>query len=175
MGAAALGLKLLGFGKTLLGWLLGLLKGILDFAFKKPFQFLTIALALALLWCGWYGVSTKRELVETQKVVEEKTKYIKGQQVTITQYVKALDVEKKNHIRDIRKSNDAVDGLRKAADKALAKAQAAGREALKDKRKFDQLGDDYGRANPSTGTAEQRILREQATNDSFIKDWRKAQ
>lgn len=169
-----LGLKLLGFGKLILGFILEILKVIFKFALEKPFQFLTIVLSLALLWAGWYSYRTNAELVRTQKVVEEKVTFIKGQNKTIKEYVKALDTEKKNHVASVKRSNDAVASLKRTADQALARAQAAGQHALKDKAQYDQMGVIYGRTNPSTGKAEDRIKREEATNDSFIKEWRKA-
>lgn len=177
MGGIALGilLKGLGFGKILLGWFWDAVKGTFKFAIEKPFQFLTIILSIALIGAAWYGINTKKQLVHTQSIVDEKVLFIKGQDVRLKEYVTALDVEKKNHVNDIKKSNTAVDSIKKTADAALAKAQAAGREALKDKRKFDQLGVDYGRANDSKKSPAERIAREQDTNDSFIKDWKKAQ
>lgn len=177
MGGIALGilLKALGFGKLLLGWAWDAFKGICKFAIEKPFQFLTILLSLVLVWAGWYTIQTKQQLVETQKVVDEKVKYIKGQDIRLKEYVVALKTEKTNHVNDIKKSNTAVDSIKKAADAAYARAQAAGQKALKDKVKYDDLGRDYGRANISTGKPEERIKREEATNDSFIKEWRKAQ
>lgn len=168
-------LKLLGFGKVLLGWFWDAVKGIFKFAVEKPFQFLTIALAFALLITGWYAYGTNQKLVATQKVVDEKVKFIKGQDKTIKEYVKALDVEKKNHVTDINRSNNAVASIKRTADQALARAQAAGQKALRDKTTFDQMAQDYGRANDSHKTPAERIKREQETNDSFIKDWRKAQ
>jgi hypothetical protein len=168
-------LKGLDFGKVLLGWIWDIVKGIFKFAFEKPFQFLTIVLSLALLIAGWYGISTTRELSESQKIVEEKVTFIKGQDIKIKEYVKALDVEKKNHVASIDRSNKAVSNLKKAADEALARANAAGRQAIKDKAQFDQLGRDYGRANNSKAAPAERIKREEATNDSFITEWKKAQ
>lgn len=168
-------LKGLDFGKMLLGWIWDTLKGIFKFAVEKPFQFLTIILSLALIYAAWYGINTKRELIDTNKVVDEKVEFIKGQDIKIKEYVKALDVEKKNHVTSIKRSNDAVADMKRAADNALARANAAGQKALKDKAQFDQMGVDYGRVNDSRATPEQRIKREQETNDSFIKAWRDAQ
>jgi Skp family chaperone for outer membrane proteins len=167
-------LKGLGFGKMLLGFAWDVIKGIFKFAVAKPFQFLTIVLSLALIYAGWYAYGTNQELVETRKIVEEKILFIKGQDKILKEYVQALDTEKKNHQTSIKRSNEAVADLKKAADRALANAQAAGRRAEKDKAKFEQLGRDYGRANDHTKPAQERIDREQATNDEFIKDWRKA-
>lgn len=168
-------LKILGFGKILLGFAWDAIKGIFKFASEKPFQFLTIALAAALLITGWFAYGTSQKLTATQKIVDEKVLFIEGQNKTIKEYVKALDVEKKNHVSDIRRGNDAVASIKKSADAALARAQEAAREALKDKAKFDKLGSDYGRSNPSTGKPQDRIKREEATNDSFIKEWKKSQ
>jgi len=168
-----IGSSILGFGKLLFGWILNILLAIFKFALAKPFQFMTILLALTLLWVGWYCVQTKQELVESQKIVEEKVTFIKGQDQVLKQYVAALNVEKTNHVNDIKRGNDAVASVKRTADAALARAQAAGREAKKDQVKFDQLGADYGRVNPSTGKPEVRIKREEATNDSFITEWKK--
>lgn len=168
-----LGSSLLGYGKVLLSWLLDMIKVIFQFALNKPFQFLTIVLAAMLLWAGWYAVDTKQQLVETQKIVEDKVTYIKGQDKVLKEYVKSLEIEKTNHVRDITRSNSAVANIKKTADAALARAQAAGQAARKDQAKFDKMGADYGRSNVSTGKPEERIKREEATNDSFIKEWRK--
>lgn len=168
-------LKGLGFGKMLLGWLWDVVKGVCKFAVDKPFQFLVIILSVALVWAGWYAYGTKTELAETKKIVDEKVLFIKGQDKVLKEYVTALSTEKKNHVTDIKRGNEAVNSLKKTADAALAKAQAAGREALKEKAQFDKMGVDYGRANNSKAPAAERIVREQETNDSFIKDWKKAQ
>lgn len=176
MGAALLGfgLKLLGFGQLVLGFILDIVKAIFQFALAKPFQFLTILLSLTLLWAGWYGYNVKQDLVATQKVVEEKVTFIKGQDKTIKEYVKALDTEKQNHVVDIKRSNDAVASIKRSADAALARAQKAGQEAKREQVKYDKLGSDYGRTNPSSGKPQDRIKREEATNDSFIKAWKEA-
>lgn len=175
MGGIALGilLKGLGFGKLLLGWIWDAIKGIVAFAVAKPFQFLTIVLSIALMIAAWYGINTSNKLVETQRIVDEKVLFIKGQDKILKEYVKALDTEKKNHVASITRSNDAVSKLKRTADDALARAQAAGRAAKKDQQKYDALAQDFGRANPSTGRPEERISREQATNDAFIKEWKK--
>lgn len=177
MGGIVLGilLKGLGFGKMLLGWVWDAIKGIFKFAVERPFQFLTIAFAAALFVGGWYAINTTHKLSETQQIVDEKVKFIKQQDIRLNEYVVALDTEKQNHVKDIKKSNSAVDSIKKAADAALARAKAAGAQALKDKVKYDNLATSYGRANKSTGKPEDRIKREEATQDSFIKDWRKAQ
>lgn len=174
MGALGIGLKLLGFGKVILGFLGDAIASIFKFALEKPFQFLTISLSIALVCAGWYGFQTKQELTETQTVVKEKVQFIEKQGVTIKEYVKALDTEKKNHVNDIKKSNIAVESLKKAADEALARAQAAGREIEKDKVKYQALATKYSQANSSAGTADDRIKREEQTTDSFLNDWRKA-
>lgn len=175
MGGIALGilLKGLGFGKLLLGWIWDTIKGIFKFAVEKPFQFLTIVLSIALIFAAWYGLSTKKVLTDTQKIVDEKVLFIKGQDKILKEYVKALDVEKKNHVASITRSNDAVTRMKKTADDALARAKKAGIEAKKDQHKYDTLAQNYGRVNPSTGKPEERIKREEATNDSFIKEWKK--
>jgi hypothetical protein len=175
MGSIILGilLKGLGFTKLIFEWIWQTISGIIKFAIAKPLQFLVIILSMALVWSGWYAYGTKRDLAATQAVVEEKVSFIKGQDIRLKEYVKALDVEKKNHVESIQKTNQAVASLKKTADAALARAQAAGRAAKKDQAKYDQLGKDYGRVNTSSGTAEQRIQREQETNDSFIEEWKK--
>lgn len=174
MGAIlGFGLNLLGYGKLLLGFFLDIVKAIFKFALEKPLQFLAILLSLALLWAGWYAYQTKTALTATQKIVEEKVTYIKGQDIRMKEYVKALDTEKKNHVNDIKRGNEAVASVKKSADAALARAQKAGVEAKKEQVKFDKLASDYGRSNPSSGKAADRIKREEATNDSFIKEWKK--
>lgn len=174
MGAiSGYGLVLLAYCKLLLSRFQAAIKAVIKFALEKPLQFLAILLSLALLWAGWYGYQTKTQLTATQKIVEEKVTFIKGQDIRMKEYVKALDTEKKNHVNDIKRGNDAVAGLKRTADAALARAQRAGEEARKDQVKFDKLGSDYGRSNPSTGKAADRIKREEATNDSFIKEWKK--
>lgn len=171
---AGIGLKLLSFGKLLLEFILEILKSIFKFALAKPFQFLTIVLSLTLLWAGWYTIQTRAELIQTRHIVDEKVTFIKGQDKVIKEYVTALDTEKKNHVASIKRSNQAVENLKKTADAALARAQAAGIKAAAEKTKYDRLGESYGRTNPSTGKPADRIKREEATNDSFIEEWKKA-
>lgn len=175
MGGLLLGIlfKGLGFGKLILTWVWDIIKGIASFAIAKPFQFLTIALSLALIFAAWYGLSTKKELVATQAIVEEKVLFIQGQDKILKEYVTALKVEKQNHVASITRSNEAVAKLKKVADEALAKAQAAGRAAKKDQQRYQELAEEFGRSNPSTGLPEDRIAREEQTNDAFINEWKK--
>ena len=175
MGGIALSilLKGLGFGKLLLGWIWDAIKGICSFAIAKPFQFLTIVLSIALIIAAWYGINTNKKLIETQRIVDEKVLFIEGQDKVLKEYVKALDTEKKNHVASIARNNDAVSRLKRTADDALARAQAAGQAARKDQQRYDTLAEDFGRVNPSTGRPEERIAREEATNDAFIKEWKK--
>ena len=76
-------LKGLGFGKMVLGFLWDIIKGICGFAVEKPFQFLTIVLSLALVYAGWYGANTTRELTQTKKIVDEKVQFIEKQGKTL--------------------------------------------------------------------------------------------
>lgn len=168
-------LKGFGFGKMLLGWVWDIIKGIASFAMAKPFQFLTIALSLALIGAAWYGFNTKKQLVETQQIVEEKVLFIKGQDRVLKQYVTALKVEKQNHVASVNRSNEAVARLKRVADDALAKAKAAGQAAKRDQQRYNDLAEQFGRANSSQGTPEERIEREEQTNDAFIGEWKKAE
>jgi tRNA (Thr-GGU) A37 N-methylase len=167
-------LKGFGFGKMLLGWVWDFIKGVASFAMAKPFQFLTIVLSLALIGAAWYGFNTKKELVETQQIVEEKVLFIKGQDRVLKEYVTALKVEKQNHVASINRSNEAVARLKRVADNALARAQAAGVAAKKDQQRYNELAEQFGRINPSSGAPEERIEREERTNDEFIGEWKKA-
>lgn len=172
MGAFLLGA--LGFGKAILEAIFAFLKGIAEFAGKYPFQFLTIVFALGLLGTGWWGFNQKQALIATQKIVEEKVAFIAGQDKIITQYVTALKVEKQNHVTDIKKQNDSILSIKAAADKLQQQAQAAAAQHKKDMDAYKALATRYAGSNPSTGTPEDRIVREQKTNDQFFKDWKGA-
>jgi Skp family chaperone for outer membrane proteins len=169
-----LGLKALGFGKMLLGWIWDTICGIFKFAVEKPFQFLTIVLALGLVIAGCFAFNTKKELVATQGIVNEKVTFIKSQDKILKEYVKALEVEKTNHVKDIKKSNVAVSNIKQAADRALANAKAEGIKAGAKKQQYLDLANKYSTPNSSQVSDAQRIKNEEETNRAFIKDWRKA-
>lgn len=166
--------KLLGWGKMLLGLIRDIIKGIIKFAIEKPFQFLTVALFIALLFTIWWANGIHKDLVETRKIIETKTKFIKEQNIVLKQYVKTLEVEKKNHVADIQASNKAVANLKKTADDALARTQAEAKKVAVKQAQYRDLAVKYATSNPSDGTAEVRIKREEQTTDQFIDDWKKA-
>jgi len=167
-------LKGLDFGKMLLGWIWDLLKGIAAFAMAKPWQFATIVLALLLALALWSRAGIQGELETANLTIKDKTAFIEEQDKSLKLYVKALDTEKKNHSASIARSNDAVADLKKTADRALANAQEAKRKAKAEQKRFEEIAEIFGLSNVTTGTAEERIDREQKTNDDFIEAWRKA-
>ena len=163
-----LGLKLLGWGKTLMEWLLALVKGIFQFVMKYPWQAAVIGLVAALVFVMWRADGISNELETTQLAKAKVEKQLK-------EYVVVLDNEKKAHANTIKDHNRAVRAIKEAADNTKKRAEAEAARRLKEVRKFEQLARDYRNANPSTGTAEERILREEKTNGDFIKDFRRAQ
>lgn len=163
-----IGLKLLGWGKTLMDWLLALAKAIFDFIMKYPWQAAVIGLTALLVFVMWRadGISNELETTKTEKVAVEKK---------LKSYVVALDNEKKAHKNTIADHNRAVRSIKEAADATKKRAEAEAARRLKEVKKFERLARDFGSANPSTGTAEERILREEKTNGEFIKEFRRAQ
>jgi len=168
-------LKGLGFGKLLLDGLWKAIQGLFKFAVEKPFQFLTLTLSLGLALLGWYAVATNKELEEVRLVVVTKDKVIREQGETLTKYVKALDVEKKSHVKTIETNNKAVASIKKMADSALAKAKKEAAKVEAVRQDYLTIAARYKNANPSTGSADDRIKREEATNNEFFKEWSKVE
>lgn len=168
-------LKLLGLGKTLLNWLWDAVKAIVAFAFKKPFVFFTIVLSLALAGTLWYAYGLQQDLTAAQTTIAAKDKFISEQDKSLRSYVKALDTERETLRKTIETNNKAVADLKRVADQALANAQKEAAKAEAKRQEYIALATKYRNANPSTGTAEERIQREQKTNDDFFADWRRAQ
>jgi hypothetical protein len=168
-------LKALGFGKLLLTLLFEFIKGIVKFAVKYPFQFLTLFLSAVLVFLGWYAVATHNELEQVRIVVKNKETFIKEQGETLKVYVKALEKEKVLHHKTIETNNKAVANLKKVADKAQANARKEAAKVEAKRQEYLTLAAKYKAANPSTGTPQERINREEETTDQFIKDWRKAE
>ncbi len=168
-------LKTLGFGKLVMTWIWDAIKGIAKFAWNCPFQFLTLLLSIGLGFLGWYAVATYNILEETRVIVKEKEVFIKQQDAALKQYVKALDTEKTQHRKTIATNNRAIADLKRIADQALASARREAAKVEAKRLEYLALAAKYRAANPSTGTADERIDREQKTTDEFIKDWRKVE
>lgn len=165
---------LLGFGKVALAWLIEIGKQVIAFVFKKPWIALSILLAALLVLSSCNHNETKAELAKTEQVVKDKQNYINTQAGVLQSYVDSLKKEKQTLADTIKTNNDAVSGLQKAADKALANAKEAGAKVEAKSAQYQELADKFGKANLPTGTAEERITREQDTTDDFIREWKKA-
>jgi septal ring factor EnvC (AmiA/AmiB activator) len=165
-------LNILGFGKTIMNWIWDAIKGICAWIVANPVKALIVAIALALAASMWHSHNLSNDLDAANKTIESKNTFIKEQGDKLNKYVKALDAEKTSHQDTIHNNNKAVDSLKKMADEALAEAQKAGRRALTEKKRYDEMAGQFGQANPTSGTPAERIEREENTNDAFIKSWR---
>ena len=173
MGFLAIGLKLLGWGQTLMSWLWDAIKGIFSWAAKYPFQFLSAVFLLATVFCAYHWNTTKAELATANQTIATKQKFIDDQGARLNQYVTALDDQKKILQQTVDTNNKAVEALKKTADAALASAQKEAAKAVAAQKVYNALAAKYANANPSTGTPAERIQREEQTTDRFISDWRK--
>lgn len=172
-------LKLLGIGRAIVNWVLGLVKAVFDFAAKRPLLAFFIVLDLLLIAGCWWGFGRHRDAQAAQVQVTaleaqivEKDSLIEQLYQRLQDYALALDKSHSDHTATIRENNDAVQGLKRAADKQLARAQE---EALKSKAQRDRyfaLAERYRGALVQGGTPEERIAREEAINQQFIRDFR---
>ncbi len=173
-----LGLKLLGIGKAILGFFLGVLKGIFEFCQKHPLLALALFVDVILLYGCWWGYRqhTKSELrgaqiVELHKTIKEKDSLIELLYKRIKQYAAALSEAQDGRVADIREHNQAVQSIKSVADQQLARAQKEAEAKKRERDQYFMLAEKYRRALTKGGTPEQRIANEERINREFIKDY----
>ena len=166
-------LKFLDWGKTLMGWIGDLFSAIFQIALKYPLQFTIAVLLLVAAFFGYEWHSKDVELKTAKATIVSKQAFIDAQGARLNQYVEALNQEKATLQQTVATNNAAVASLKTTANNALAGAQKAALASKAKSQAYMELATKYQVANPSTGTAEQRIQKEQATTDQFISDWRK--
>ena len=174
-----IGLKLLGIGKAIINWILGIVKAFFDFCAKHPLMAFFIALDIILVYGCWWGYkqhveSNSRgvEIVQLKQTIKEKDSLIEQLYNRTNEYVEALREAQKRNVETIKRNNAAVENLKSEADDQLERAQ---REAARTKAQRDQyfqLAERYRHALNQGGTPEERIAREEKINDQFIRDYR---
>lgn len=153
-----------------LGWIKDIVAGLIGWAIKNPFPAATIVLAAVCIW-GYHSYSVKLDAAN-HTITTQKT-YIADQKVILDQYVVGYKSVTKQLKDTVDQNNKAVADLKKAADDQAAKAKAAGEKAKESESKYQDLATKYLIVNPSTGTAEERIQREEETNDNFFRDFKR--
>lgn len=174
-----LAFKLLGIGKAIIGWILGIIKAIFEFCKRRPILALVIAIDIALIaGCVW-GYTRHRDALEKEatitqlhKDIKEKDSLIEHLYKRLDEYVDALNVSQKRHAESIRRNNEAIVELKEKADQQLARAQAEAARSKAQRDRYFQLAEKYRRAAERYGTPEERIANEERLNDEFIKDYR---
>lgn len=173
MPGIGIALKLLGFGKTILGFFLGILKDIMGFAEKHPILFCAILLDIVLLYGCYRGYKWHMKAnAEASQITNLKSDNA-GLSMRLKQYSKALTEAQQQLVDTITDNNKAIDRLKQEADKQKARAEAEAAKVRAVRDQYVVLEGKYAKANPSTGTAEERLAREQATNRQFITDFQK--
>lgn len=174
-----IGLKLLGIGKAIIGWILGIIQAIFNFCKSHPLMALAILIDVILIYgCVW-GYAQHRDSLDKDvkitalhKTVKEKDSLIEKLYKRIDEYVEALKESQEKHVATIKRNNAAVDHIKEAADEQLAAAQ---REAVKNRHQRDQyfqLAEKYRSALNQGGTPEERIAREEQINQDFIREFK---
>lgn len=158
-------LSIFGFGKMIFQFVLDIVKQIFAFMLAKPWIAATIALSLALGYCSYTGNETHKKLVATELVVVQQKTLVKKFQL-------AYNDEHKLLVTTIKTHNNEVLELKKIGDEALARAKEEAAKNAVVIRKYQTLSVKYSIANSSEGTAEERIAREEKTNDQFFQEFK---
>lgn len=176
----AIGLKLLGIGKTIFGFILAVIKWIADFAQKHPLLFIAICIDLVLLYGCYWGYKQHNLAEDRQVKITELKREIKDKDSTIEllykrvkEYAKALQDSQNGRVRDIQEHNKAVENLRRVADEQIRKAQEEAARTRAQRDAYMKLSEKYRNPGPNCGTPEQRIACEQKINREFIQDIQK--
>lgn len=179
MGGLSIGMKLLGIGKAILGFFLGVIKGIFEFCQKHPLLALALFVDVLLLYGCWWGykqhnISEARgaQIVQLEKDLKEKDNLIELLYKRIKEYAGALKNAQDGRVADIEQHNKAVNDLKKVADQQLAAAQKRAEETKKQRDAYFKLAEKYRRTLAQGGnlTPAERIQREEQINREFIRD-----
>lgn len=172
----------LSIGKTILAFMLNLLGALMQWASKHPLPALAIAVDIVLLaGCAWGYHEHKKLAVETEKVVQLQGNLKASQGVVQTlsgrlrQYSDALAAAQAELLKTVSDNNAAIDRLKKAADAQLAAAQKQSEKMREQRDAYAALAaEQKGQPIDRSGTAEQRIAREEKRNYDFMIAFRKA-
>ena len=170
-------LKLLGIGKAILGWFLGIIQQGFEWAQNHPLLALAIVVDVALLAGCWWGYGQHRDsqaksvtITQLQGEVKQKDSLIDQLYERIKEYAAALEQTEAAREADIKQHNEAVDSIKKAADQQIADAQRKAAETKKERDAYFLLSQKYRQAITKGGTPEQRIANEEQLNREFIRD-----
>jgi hypothetical protein len=176
----AIALKLLGIGKAILAFFLGLIKVIMEWAGKHPLLAAAIAVDIVLLYGCWWGygqhrdsVAKSAEITQLHTEIKQKDGLIEMLYRRLKEYAVALTDEQNARESDIKEHNKAVEDLRKAGDSQLAAAQKKAEETKKQRDAYFLLSEKYRRVLSQSGnlTPAERIAREEEINRDFIREY----
>lgn len=160
------GLRLLGILSTIREWAAKIISGVFLFAKNHPWQFAVVMLI------GLSTIMYMRAENFANKLVRAEARIVEAQN-RLDLFEAALEFEKDSHRKTIQSHNQEVENLRIAGEQARARAQAEAALRRGEILRYEDLARRFGQANASTGTAEERIAREEATNEEFIQEfWR---
>lgn len=174
-------LSLLGVGKSILGFGLGLFKALLDWAGRHPLLALAIAVDIILLCGCFWGVRQhvtleKRDaqIVQLQGTIKQDNSLIQTLYQRIKEYTAAIAQRDETLRETIDDNNKAVERLKKAADAQLAAAQKQAEKSKRERDYYAGLVSKYQKPGRNCGTADARIACEEQLNRQFITDFKKA-
>lgn len=179
MGGLSIGMKLLGIGKAILGFFLGVLKGVFEFCQKHPLLALALFIDIILLYGCWWGykqhnISEARgaQIVQLEKTIKEKDSLIDQLYARIKEYAVALKLAQDGRVKDIEEHNKAVQHLQQIGDAQLAAAQKKAEETKKQRDAYFKLSEKYRRVLAQGGnlTPAERIAREEQINREFMRE-----
>jgi hypothetical protein len=175
----SLGLKLLGIGRAILGFFLGVLKGIFEFCQKHPMLALALFVDIVLLYGCWWGykqhnISENRgaKIVQLEHTIKEKDSLIEMLYKRVAEYAAALKTSQDGRVADIEQHNREVLHLQQIGDEQLAEAQKRAELTKKQRDAYFALSEKYRRVLSQGGnlTPAERIAREEQINAEFIRD-----
>ena len=170
---------ILGIGKAIVLWVVGLIKAIFDFCAKHPLIAAAIFIDILLIAGCYWGYTRHRDaldkdvtITQLESDIEEKDTLIDQLYERLEQYVVALRESREDHVATIRENNQAVRRLKDSADGQLARAREEAERSKEQRDRYFKLSERYREALVEGGTPEERIEREEQINREFIRDFK---
>lgn len=169
--------KLLGIGRAIISWFLGIIHGLFKWCSKHPLLALAIAIDLVLVAGCWWGYGQHSDsqaksvqIVQLHKDIKEKDSLIELLYKRIKEYGAALTEAQDGRVADIEQHNKAVRDIQRVADEQIAKARLEAERTKRQRDAYFKLSEKYRRAGPNCGTPDKRIACEERINREFIRD-----
>jgi len=172
MSFLAIGMKLLGFGKSIWSFIGKLYERLTNFIIHRPWQAAVIALAIALFAVAHNDARTHQLLETARSEIKSLKNDIHGVTIQLDAATTVLKKEKAAHRSDIEKHNKEIDGLKKASDQMVATAEKRLADSRKQLDRIHKLQVDYSVANDANVSCDKRIENEEHTNERFFDDWK---